>query len=181
MPSLVGFWPLNQHYKGKNLATQDVDFELINVEFVHDDGVWKSSPASFQKYEDSYARVSSTERIPITMAFSWIGAVYRMPTADTGEGILFEFAGENAQSTHFAIVSDTFHVNLRRAACNNWYSMTHRSRIGFQKWYELAVSFDALNNTLSMYVDGRREDLALPPCPYGVVDCENIFINNRYA
>jgi hypothetical protein len=172
---MLGFWPLNKKYGGKNLASSHSDFVLSNVAYGSEDGEWKSAPVSFSTAADSYAELSGTGSIAVTRSFSWIGAIYRRTTTD---GPLFEWDNGGSYLTHIWIWKNKLSTTLYRTGCD-WQHMFYSTIVENNKAYIFAVTYDGSTNTLSMYVDGNREDKHIQACASGMQDGNNVRINRR--
>jgi hypothetical protein len=174
-PNLIGFWPLNSHYGGKNLATENVDFELRNVLYAADGGMWKFPPASFRKR--SVGELSRNHLLRVTRSYSWIGAVYRRSRSN---GPLFEWGTGEWFQSYIWIWDNKIHIVADRTTCER-QTLEHTSTLQPFQWYVFAATLNGLNNTLSLYVNGHRQDKVIPPCAYGMVPGRYIYINFRYV
>jgi len=171
--AMLGFWPLNEEYGGKNLATDGVDFELGNVGFDAGNGDFKSAPAKFSTAQDSVAVLDNANAIAVGMSFSWVGAVYRR---SGGDGALFEWDNNPGYGTHIWILRNKLYIHMYRNGCSR--SAFHTQAAPVQQWLTLAVTYDG--QKISFYQNGVRSDVPVR-CGSKLDSRSHIRINQRFG
>jgi hypothetical protein len=169
---MLGFWPLNEEYGGKNLATDGVDFELGNVGFDVENGNFQSAPAKFSTAQDSVAKLAGAKSMVLGNSFSWIGTLYRRAT---GDAALFEWD----DGTHIWVYENKFYINVVRGDKSEcaYLMVSFTEAVPVGEWVTLAVTYDG--KTLSMYQNGKRSDTTVPACENDVTYSNVIRINER--
>jgi hypothetical protein len=167
-PAMLGFWPLNEQYGGKNLATEGVDFELGNVGFDTGNGDFRSAPAKFSKTQDSVANLAGASSMVLGRSFSWIGAVY---LRSAGDFALFEWDKNPGVGPHIWVYRGKLYINLY---CKSAF---HAAAVPVGEWVTLAVTFDG--QKISFYQNGVRTDVAAPTCGNTISGYNFIRINQR--
>jgi hypothetical protein len=168
----VGMWPLNELYKGKNLASGKTAMELYDVTFPDmSDSEWMSPPVRFSGAASSYAQVSNVDDVKPSGSFAFITAVYR---EQTGDFPFLEWSTASGGLAHIWIYQNKFFINMQ---CGG---MFYSSTVNINQWYTMALSYNHVTNVLSMWVDGQLEqktDACSSSQDFSTA--QYLFVNNR--
>ena len=97
----------------------------------------------------------------------------------TGDGALFEWDNGYSHGTHIWIYQNKFFANVMFST-NCRQMVFFSSSIQDNKWYTLALSFNADTGMISMFLNGEQED-TFTTCIGDLKPATNVKISKRYV
>ena len=173
MPHVVGWWPLQEAYGGRDLSGHGNHMTLSGVTFPNDDESPWSSPAAYFKSGDS-GDIKNGFHLDVT-SFSWAAKIYFVSNYDS----LFSWQYNGAYGVGIEIYGGKLKALIAKPGCS-----THKIRFGtaptFRIWHTMAVTYDFSTNTIALWVDGVMETSTASPCGTGIKTSPHVNVGTGY-
>jgi hypothetical protein len=149
LPHVVGWWPLQEAYGGRDVSGHGNHMELHGVTFPADLANPWAIPAA--RFASSYGHVNNGPHL-LETSFSFVAKAYATVNKTTYAPIVWQFGG--TYGTRIYILDG----ELRARDCTDKFLGL---AITINAWHTVAVTYDYPTRTLKVWVDGAHTSRTL--------------------
>jgi hypothetical protein len=153
MPHVVGWWPLQEAYGGRDVSGNGNHMELYDVTFPEDSNTtWASPAAFFGSTPSSYGHITNGRHLDV-LSFSFVAKVYLAGSRKYRDMFAWQINGRTNVRIHIYYEKPTIYIHW--ADCNE-YNQAYPTAVPVEQWHTLALTYDFPTNTVTIWLEGIK-------------------------
>jgi hypothetical protein len=181
MPHVVGWWPLQEAYGGRDVSGHGNHIVLYDVTFPADStSPWASPAAFFADNPSSYGHITNGYHLKV-LNFSFVAKVYLAGSRSLRHIFALQISGGAGVFIYYSQEIPKIYIYYPTDCASNTYAFPTAAPVN--QWHTLALTFDFPTNTVTFWLDGIKATSTRAPCGTAIRTSSEVVIgkSSRWA